>query len=279
MKKLYLVFILVLLLLIIGCRGDDNEKAEYIHFVYDTNTLNKFSDEAKFVFNSEGEVVAKISEISDIGIVHNDEIFKDYKILVLVIPYYDRVYLNNIKLEDKNLVFDLYTSSKYNENSSIVLGVRIDKDIAFDDFTYTIREPIGTDGEVEFIAFEHSSFKDLTRYDYEIGVNIAPTHESIIINNYSLFCMYVKKNPGYTSFDISRYNQAFFKDKTLIIYNIDSNKEFVMSTLAVEIANGKVMTKFGMPSIYGNASKYFSMWVEIRKNETITQAEYTIDEL
>lgn len=201
--------------------------------------------------------------------------FNEYKLLIFVIQDFLELYLNDIKIENKKLILDLYGNTE--EYSSVLLSVRISKDLEFDSFNYTIRAPREEGGNKQFFTTVHTSLTDIDRYDYELGRIIAPTHESIIINNYSLFNLYVKKNPGYTTFDISKYNEGFFKDNTLIIYNIDSEISFMMDVESVMITNKMVFTSFNRPQVYENSTNYFSVWIEIEKNEIITSTDYIIN--
>jgi len=207
----------------------------------------------------------------------SEEYFDEYKLLVFIVPNYYNLVLNHIEKENDSLILDLYgTTHPEGSISNILMTVRIAKDIKFSDFNYTTREPRGEDGRQEFYAKEYNSWRHLKRYDPEIEVKIAPTHESIIINTYSLFSLYAKKNPGYTSFDILKYDEVFFKDKTLIIYNIDSLYSMTMETELVEITNKKIFTKFSRLQMVSPAYTFYSMWIEIEKNETITSADYEI---
>ena len=272
------ILILILIILLAGCRPiiDDDGEDGYIHFIYSSRQYSIPKEEIKFVFSSMEEFKAEKENLSGVS-TPSEGYFDEYKLLVFIVPNYYNLVLNHIEKENESLILDLYgTTHPEGSTSNILMTVRIAKDIKFADFDYTIREPRGAEGKQEFVAKEYNSWSHLKRYDSEIKVNIAPTHESIIINTYSLFSLYAKKNPGYTSFDISKYDEEFFKDKTLIIYNIDSPHSYTMKTESVEITERKIFTKFSRLQMYEPAHKFYSMWIEIEKNETILSADYEI---
>lgn len=230
--------------------------------------------EHEFVLANKSNDLTEVSNhLTDLNLHKYDKSYFETKQLLIIYVATEHYILkvDDIKLNDNNLHVQFIRTTKDIETGKAFVFLELESNhkLSFDSVSYEIRDAIKSES-IRIVAF-----KSLNASNYHMEFESFETlfNQTVLINSVRELDQYLKSRSFGTIYDYAIYDEAYFQEYTLIIFDFHYAETHMIYQPQIVYNKQTIQFSFNMGGISLREPTFYHIVIGIDKNEDILEIE------